>query len=332
MKLLRVIALFIFISVIAVAGYLYFNYARVTSGPLGTSSEKVRFEIEEGDTGTVILEKLASANIIKAKDIPYLKVFIRVNKVPDMKEGVFRIPQDLTASELFDLLQNPENPDIWITLREGLRKDTMAEILEEEFSKEEEGVFKADRFLTLTEDPAFIATLGLDIEGLANLEGFLYPDKYLFPKQATEEYVITVLVNTFITKTGGVYTYEDIIIASMVEREGMTNEDRPMIADIIKRRLDEGWLLQIDATLLYYYKDWKRVLTKEDLALDQQYNTYKRAGLPPTPICNPGISAINATKNPKANNYYFYMHSKNGTPYYGVTYQDHLLNISKYLR
>ncbi|HRI06124.1 MAG TPA: endolytic transglycosylase MltG, partial [Candidatus Dojkabacteria bacterium] len=225
-----------------------------------------------------------------------------------------------------------ENPDIWITIREGMRKDQIAKLLEDEFKKEPDAVFQATKFLALTEDPTYIATLGLTIEGLSNLEGFLFPDKYLLPKQSTEDYVIKTLVNTFILKTGGVYTYEDIIIASMVEREGMTDQDRPMIADIIKRRLKEGWLLQIDATLLYYYKDWRRELSKADIDLDQPYNTYTRPGLPPTPIANPGLSAINATKNPKANQYYFYIHSKDGTPYYATTYQEHLLNIANYLR
>lgn len=332
MKILKTIFLLLILGAIIASGYLYSQYNSITTKALGTSSEKVRFEIESGDTGAIILTKLVEQKILTQDQIPYLKIYMRINKTPQMKEGVFRVPKNLTAKELFELLQNPENPDIWITLTEGSRKDTMAEVLREEFGKEPEAIFNADKFLELTEDPEYIATLELGIEGLNNLEGFLFPDKYLIPKQATEDYVIRTLVNTFKLKTGGTYTYEDLIIASMVEREGMTDNDRPMIADIIKRRLNEGWLLQIDATILYYYKDWKRVITKEDLEFDQPYNTYTRAGLPPTPISNPGLSALNATKNPKPNNYYFYLHSEDGTPYYGVTYDEHLLNIAKYLR
>lgn len=332
MKIIKLFFLIVSVLVIVGGGYLAMQYRQVTTQPLGDSDEKVRFEIKEGETGAQILQNLVSVKILDQKQIPYLKVFMRLNEIPEMKQGVFRVPKNLTAQELFDLLQKPENPDIWITIREGMRKDQIAKLLEDEFKKEPDAVFQATKFLALTEDPTYIATLGLTIEGLSNLEGFLFPDKYLLPKQSTEDYVIKTLVNTFILKTGGVYTYEDIIIASMVEREGMTDQDRPMIADIIKRRLKEGWLLQIDATLLYYYKDWKRVLSKADIDFDQPYNTYTRPGLPPTPIANPGLSAINATKNPRPNQYYFYIHSKDGTPYYATTYQEHLLNIANYLR
>ncbi len=332
MKLLKLISLILAVALVVAAGSIYLEYAKVTTKPFGESSEKVRFEIEEGSTGDQILINLAEVGIIEDGNIPYLKLYMRLNETPEMKKGVFRIPRNLTATELFDLLQKPENPDIWITIREGSRKDQIAQQLEDEFKQEPDSVFQASKFLELTENPEYIATLGLTIDGLTNLEGFLFPDKYLIPKQATEDYVIRTLINTFIMKTGGVYTYEDIVVASMVEREGMTNEDRPMIADIIKRRLNEGWLLQIDATLLYYYKDWKRVITAEDLKFDQPYNTYTRQGLPPTPISNPSLSSINATKNPKENKYYFYIHAQDGTPYYAVTYQEHLVNVQKYLR
>lgn len=332
MKIVRFILLLIILSIAITTLYFFFQYKNYTNNPLGSDSNKIRFEIEEGMTGDRILEGLSEAGIIEEKAIPYLKAYLRINNVPEMKQGVFRVPKNLTAKELFDLLQKPENPDIWITIREGSRIDQVANILKEEFSKEPESVFNVEKFNSLVIDPEYISTLGLSIEGLTTLEGFLYPDKYLIPKQATEDYIIKTLVNTFIQKTGGIYTYEDIVIASMVEREGMTDQDRPMIADIIKRRLAEGWLLQIDATILYHYKDWRRVITKADLELDQPYNTYTRPGLPPTPICSPSISSINATKNPKPNNYYFYIHAKDGTPYYAETYQDHLVNISKYLR
>ncbi|KKR05600.1 MAG: hypothetical protein UT34_C0002G0107 [candidate division WS6 bacterium GW2011_GWF2_39_15] len=332
MKIIKLLFILLIFIGAALAAFLFFKYRSITTSQLSSSSEKVRFEIKKGMTGVDILEALAESEIVESEKIPYLKVYLKLNNVPAMQEGVFRLPKNLTVKELFDTLQNPENPDIWVTIQEGLRVDQVADILAEEFGKEEEAVFNEAKFLSLTTDKEYIGTLGINIVGLSSLEGFLFPDKYLFPKQATEDYLIKTLVNTFLLKTGGVYTYDDIIIASMVEREGRTNDDRPMIADIIKRRYKEGSLLQIDATLLYYYKDWKHPITDADLKLDQPYNTYKRIGLPPTPICNPGLSAINASKNPKSNQYYFYLHDNSGNIYYATTYQEHLLNIQKYLR
>lgn len=332
MKLIRIIFLLLILSAGIFGIYHISRYVNVSKTPLGASTEKVRFDIEQGMTGTDVLNALAEKGLVQKDDIRYLKVYMRLNKVPALKEGTYRIPGNLTPSELFTTLQNPENPDIWITIPEGMRKDQIAKLLDEEYSQIEEAVFNKDKFLQLTEDASYIATLGLNVTDLKNLEGFLFPDKYLIPKEATEDYIIKTLVNTFITKTGGTYTYEDIVIASMVEREGLNDLDRPMIADIIKRRMAEGWLLQIDATLNYYYKDWRRQLSTEDIKFDQPYNTYTRTGLPPTPICNPGLSSINATKNPKSNDYYYYLHDSEGRIYYGKTYQEHVLNIQNYLR
>ena len=94
----------------------------------------------------------------------------------------------------------------------------------------------------------------------------------------------------------------------------------------------EGWLLQVDATLLYPVQDWKHTITQVDKDSDNEYNTYKHPGLPPTPICNPGIESINAVRNPEANTYYYYIHEDNGTPHYSRTLTEHNNNVNTYLR
>jgi UPF0755 protein len=123
-----------------------------------------------------------------------------------------------------------------------------------------------------------------------------------------------------------------MILASLVEREGYTNDDRPIIADILQRRLEEGWLLQVDATLLYPVKDWKHEITQVDKDNNNPYNTYRYPGLPPTPICNPGLQSINAVRNPQSNNYYYYIHEEDGTPHYSETLSEHNENVNRYLR
>ena len=185
--------------------------------------------------------------------------------------------------------------------------------------------------MALTTDSTFISTLGFPYQ-ISDLEGYLFPDKYAFANTVSTEDVLKTLVNNFQTKVGVKDTYEDIIVASMVEREGYTSSDRPMIADIIKRRLEEGWLLQIDATLLYPEKDWKHTITDVDKQKENPYNTYKYPGLPPTPICNPGLSAINATRNPESNSYYFYIHDPQGNIHYAKTLVEHNSNVQKHLR
>lgn len=312
--------------------YFISHYQKVISSPIGEGTAKTEFEIEEGMTGDQVIAQLATQGIVKEKDSQYLKAYLRLNKIPAFQKGHFRIPANLTPIELFETLQNPENPDIWVTIPEGLRKDEIAEIFEEEFSGYENSVYDKEKFLSLTEDISFISSLDLGIEGITDLEGFLFPDKYLLPIEATEQYIITTLANTFKTKMGQV-TYDQLIMASMVEREGYSNEDRPLIADVIAKRLAEGWLLQIDATLLYYHKDWKYpIVLEQEKKIDHPYNTYVHTGLPPTPICNPGASAMQAVLKPQANNYYYYIHDKDGNAHFGTTLAEHEANIAKYLR
>ena len=218
-----------------------------------------------------------------------------------------------------------------MTIPEGFRKDEIAQLLAMELAKGGNTNFNSDEFLKLTTDSSFISTLGFNYE-LSDLEGFLFPDKYAFSVKETTQDILQKLTDNFQAKVGINDSYEDIIIASMVEREGYNAQDRAMIADIIQRRYKEGWLLQIDATLLYPLKDWKHVITQEDKNSDSPYNTYKYPGLPTTPICNPGLESINAVRNPQHNDYYYYIHDKEGNIYYAKNLTEHNQNIEKYLK
>ena len=144
--------------------------------------------------------------------------------------------------------------------------------------------------------------------------------------------MIIKLVDNFKTKVTKDYTYEDIILASIIEREGYNGNDRPIIAGILLKRFEEGWLLQTDASLLYPFKDWKQPITQEIKESDSPYNTYKNMGLPPTPICNPGLQSIEAVWNPTETNYYYYIHDTDGNPHYSETLDQHNENVNKYLR
>jgi UPF0755 protein len=131
---------------------------------------------------------------------------------------------------------------------------------------------------------------------------------------------------------------EIIIIASLIEREAKYEVDRQIIASVILNRLKIGMKLDIDATVQYVLgyqpkeKDWwKRELTFDDLEITSRYNTYKFAGLPPGPICNPGISVIKAVLDAPNTNYLYYLSDKSGKTYYAESKEEHDKNISKYL-
>lgn len=327
----------IFLLALITVGVIVFlakaNYEKVIDQPNSDSQDKITFQIISGESVDSMIQKMVDSGILKEKWANYFRIYLKLNKISEkIQAGTYEIPKNLSIKEIAETIQKARGLDIWITIQEGLRKDEIAEILSTELTKGGNSKFNKEEFLSLTNDTTFISTLGFTSYTPTNLEGYLFPDKYALSVDETTQDILVKMVNNFIKKVGNDITYEDLIIASMVEREGRTTEDRPMIADIIKKRYEEGWLLQICATILYIKKDWKHVITKEDMAESNPYNTYKTPGLPPTPISNPGLAAINATENPKSNPYYYYIHDNDGNIHYGKTLEEHNKNISTYLR
>ena len=331
MKSLIKIAFFAVITVIVIIVLAKANFNSVIKKPNSESSEKVTLQIEQGESVDSIINKLVNAGILKENWKNHFKYYLKINNLSEkIQAGVYEIPKNLNIKEIAQTLQQARGLDLWVTIPEGFRKDEIAQLLAMELTKGGNTNFNSDDFLKLTTDSSFISTLGFNYE-LTDLEGFLFPDKYAFSVDETTEDILKKFINNFKVKVGTSDSYEDIIIASMVEREGYNAQDRAMIADIIQRRYKEGWLLQIDATLLYPVKDWKHTITQEDKNSNNPYNTYKYAGLPPTPICNPGLQSINAVRNPQSNSYYYYIHDKEGNIYYAKNLAGHNENIKKYL-
>jgi UPF0755 protein len=175
-----------------------------------------------------------------------------------------------------------------------------------------------------------------------SLEGYLFPDTYYIdPSTFTCDGLIPRLLDTFESKfltqenlekiTASGRSLNDIVImASIVEREALLDEDRPIIAGILWKRLDNDWALGADATLAYIMGG---ELTAEDLSYDSHYNTRLYKGLPPTAISNPGLASLEAALNPEASDYWFYLNDQEtGQAHYGTTLEEHNQNIQEWLR
>jgi UPF0755 protein len=330
-KLGKIFFFFLIVPVILIA-ILFFDYNRSINFPNSKNDEKVTLEVTEGESVEQILQSLLDNELISQKNYYYTRFYLKRNNLgTKLQAGVYSLPKNLTVVELIDTLQYGRSEEVWITITEGLRKDEIADIIIEEFNGDPSPSFSKEQFLSLTTDQTFIETLELNKQ-VKDLEGFLFPDKYSFPKGISTEDVITKLVENFKLKVGEEYTYEEIIFASIVEREGYNSNDRPIIAGIILKRFREGWLLQTDATLLYPVKDWQHTITAQDKEDDNPYNTYKNIGLPPTPICNPGLESIEAVRNPVETDYYFYIHDNDKNAHYAETSEKHNENVNKYLR
>jgi len=241
-----------------------------------------------------------------------------------MQAGEFRLNKTMDVNAIAEALTLGMQ-DAWVTIPEGLRVEEIATKLAKEFEIPEA------EFLSLAR------------------EGYMFPDTYQIPRTASAAAIIAIFTDTFnekvtpdvyvAAKKQGLTEKELIILASLVEREGKSKEDREMIAGILLNRIHEEWPLQVDATVQYMlgYQPqektwWKKNLTKLDLQIDSNFNTYKYPGLPPRPIANPGLEAILAVAYPVDSEYMFYIHDATGKAHYAKTVEEHNTNISQYLQ
>ena len=173
------------------------------------------------------------------------------------------------------------------------------------------------------------------------LEGFLFPDTYRFFNDSSVEDVVSKMLENFETKMNesfeGLIGREDfldiVIIASMLQAELKTESDMKTVAGLIQNRIDSGMYLNIDSTIKYVTGASTPVELSKDIDNNKSdYNTYKVKGLPPTPIGNPGLTAIGAALNPVDNDYFYYINLEDGTTYYSKTFEEHQNNVNKYLK
>ena len=286
-----------------------------------TSLAPVIFVVNKGDGVREISSNLKDQKLIRDPTVFFL-ITKFYNLDTKIQAGNFRLNRSMSATEIAESLTHG-TLDIWVTIPEGLRAEEVAKILEENM-------------------PTFENSW---VQKLKTNEGYLFPDTYLFPKDADIDVVIKTLKDTHNKKYESVKSmkstnlseYQTVILASLIEREAKFDKDRPLVASVIMNRLELGMPLQIDATVQYALgfdqnsgKWWKKDLTLEDLKTNSPYNTYINPGLPPRPISNPGLFAIEAALNPAKTDYLYYITDKNGVNRYSTSLDGHNNNIENY--
>lgn len=204
-----------------------------------------------------------------------------------------------------------------ITIPEGFTIDEIASLFDSRFSK-----FNSEDFLTRSK------------------EGYMFPDTYFIEVSATASSTIGLLESNFNKKiepyrseiASSTHEFEDLInMASILEEEAVTTEDRKIISGILWKRIKLSMPLQVDATLKYVTGRGSEHLTQDDLKMNSPYNSYINRGLPPTPISNPGIDAIEAALRPKESPYLYFLTDKEGIMHYAKTFEEHKKNKQKYI-
>ncbi|MGA3291735.1 MAG: endolytic transglycosylase MltG [Candidatus Microgenomates bacterium] len=291
-----------------------------SSLPVSVTENFNYFVISKGESAAEIGSNLQSSGIIKSALA--FKIYLQVTgQSGNLQSGEFRLTPSFSLFQTIEtLFKGPV--EISVTIPEGLRREEIA-------AKFAAGLDKDSSFTTEF------------LQASSGKEGYLFPDTYLFPRDASASAIVKKMTDTFTAKTEGLTPQDSglsfsqsVILASILERETKTDTERPIVAGILLNRINMGMPLQVDASVQYAVgtsKDWWPILSLADLAVKSPYNTYVNQGLPPTPISNPGLSSLKAAFNPAKTNYLYYIHDSSGQIHYAQTLAEHNANIAKYL-
>jgi len=247
-----------------------------------------------------------------------------------LRAGEYSIPYGLTPGKVLHILERGEVLQHKITIPEGLTASQIGAIFAEDKWVERE------RFDTLITDQDFIRTLGLNQQ---SLEGYLFPDTYTLERNGTDEKaIIRLMIKRFQEvfnvlgeiSSGNLNVHQIVTLASIVEKETSVASERPLIARVFLNRLENGMRLQSDPTVIYGLENFTGSLTKSDLKKATLYNTYVIKGLPPGPICNPGLASLKSVVSPAKAKYLYFVSTNEGTHYFSTTLEEHNQAVKKY--
>ena len=331
----RVFFIFVFLAFLAVGAVAWYLAAQTWHSPLvGTQS----ITIEPGMGASEIAELLYVGGFIRSK--AWFEIYLQLNDLrATLQAGEYEIPPGLSLKETVELLQHGTF-DLKLTFPEGWRREEMAEYLSSKF-KIQNSKLSAVEFLSVSE----------------GMEGRLFPETYFVSKETTGGELVARMREMFDRKftvelrekarQRGLSEEDVVILASIVEREVKFDEDRAKVAGLLIKRWQNDWPLEADVTVQYAVATarlpncptaqlsncswWPKKLTNADLEIDSPYNTRKYRGLPPTPICNPGLEALEAVVNYEESPYWFYVSDKDGRIHFSMTLDEHNQKVLEYI-
>ncbi len=312
------VVFFVLFVVLVISSLLYLNWIINYGDP--DNSQKAFFEVNKNETTINIAERLESRDFIRSGWVFF--VYAKI-KGKNLMPGIYEIPKNSKIADVFDIISNGKTKIIKFTIPEGYRTEQIGQLLEEKN----------------------IADYADFLDKAKKYEGQLFPDTYYFsPDYSTDQIIETMRDNYNKKVLNKNVKPEDLIIASIVEREAIKDSERPIIAGVYKNRLAKNMKLEADPTVQYGKDDintkylslsdklnfhyWQKITSADYLKTKSEYNTYIINALPPGPICNPGIKSIEAAVNYTHHNYLYFLQN-DGQIYLSETAAGHEKNIKE---
>jgi UPF0755 protein len=287
-------------------------------------------EIQSHEGLLDIARRLDEAGVIRSP-FGFALLALARGSARSLKAGEYEVPQGSNTFAVLSLLEGGKVLNHAVLLREG---STLAELAH---AVEAEGLARAEDVIRVGQDPLFLRTL--EIPG-PSVEGYLFPDTYQFVKGVTPEEMLARMVSRMRThltpeilkaaEAQGFNAHQLLTLASIIEREGVERSELPLISAVFWNRLRRDMPLQADPTVQYAVGKGRQALTRADLQVDHPFNTYRRVGLPPGPIANPGMPAIQAAVHPAHVNYLYFVAMNERHHQFSQSLADHNDAVARY--
>jgi UPF0755 protein len=313
--------------------------------PTPSGADSVSLEVTPGESAGDISRRLEEAGVIESGRL--FRILVALMGVEDeMVAGRYEFDRGMPTLQVIGRLRQGITMPLTVTVPEGLRSEEVALLMERE------GIVTAEDFQRALASEAYDFDFLSERPPGAGLEGYLFPATYGFSRGVTAEEVVRRMLAAFdaqvtpelrqAIQASGLTLHEGVTLASIVEREAVLPEERPIIASVFLNRLRLGMPLEADPTVQYALANdpasvdrfgfWKQGLTTEDLQVDSPYNTYVNGGLPPGPIANPGLASLQAVAYPAQTDYLYFVARNDGSHVFAETLEEHLRNVEQYQR
>ena len=318
-------------AVILLAGGSYFIWRALTSPYKGFSEPSKLVEVKHGQRTSTILQHLQSDGVIRDQYVPliYMKLLRRSDSI---KAGVYEFSKPMSAAQVIDKLVRGDVSLKTVTIREGLDRFAIGRLFAAEGLGTDAQWRQATSEGELIHDIAPQAT---------SLEGYLFPDTYKLSPGTPVKTIVREMVQNFRNHFGGELAYittgldahQTVTLASIVETEARLPQERPLVASVYLNRYRRHMLLGADPTVIYALKlnnRWNGNIRKPDLDIDSPYNTYRKPGLPPGPIANPGLASLRAAAAPASTNFLYFVAKHDGSHAFSTNLEEHNRNVQTY--
>lgn len=298
--------------------------------PLPIGNKNMEIEIPKGATFRQAIEILSREGLIRDKNI-----FLFIGRISGLdrkiRAGYYSIYGSMSPLDIFRILKKGQIIEYEITIVEG---DSLTEIAEK---LSEKGIIHTEEFMQLATDKDFLSSYDIDAP---SFEGYIFPDTYKIPKGMNPEEAVGMMINKMREEYSGELTVrtselgfserEVLTLASIIEKEAATDEERPLISAVYHNRLKKRMPLQADPTAIYGIKSFGEKIIESDLRRKTPYNTYVIKGLPPGPIASPRMKSILAALYPAKVSYIYFVSNNDGTHTFSVTPEEHRLAVESY--